>query len=569
MFSKLSYLISTLLLTHDGCGCASKPRHRSCAHNQACGGARAGVVSNSPLSAGVGRDVLNKGGSAVDAAIATLFCEGVMLPHAMGIGGGFLMTLYDARNKVVKTLNAREAAPFAANENMFEGQIELSEKGKFSFCVPGEVSGCWHAHKEYGKLPWSDLVKPSSIFAKYGFRVTPFMESIFAAEEDQIRADDELKNLYINPKTDKPYKAEEIVKNVKLGLTLEKIAQHGESVLYDGEMTCDFVGDIKRKQGILTVEDMKQYKPIWECPLRSTLPNCHTLYSVNTPGSGAILILILNILESCLDMRYLDTTENWHKIIETFKFAYGAKSILSNDTSEDSVKTLIENLTSKLYATNMKERITEMTHQDPEYYGACTKLSVDHGTANIVVMAAEGDAVVVTSSINQNFGAGIVSESTGIILNDQMSSFSIPNDCDEYGFAPTANFPGPGVRPASSMAPSIILDKCKNVVLGIGGSGGPIISAEVALVILRHIFYNEPLGKAMSSRRLLHQLFPMHIKTEYGFCEPILRGLIKRGHQLDIKVPAGFEAVTAMARNKTAVCGCFDPRRGGQVSLTH
>lgn len=570
----LYWLITLLIIPADNCACGSKktetPKNvgRSCAHTCTC--ARGGVVSNSPLSAGVGRDILAKGGSAVDAAIATLLCEGVMLPHIMGIGGGFLMTLYDANNKVIKTLNARETAPGAATENMFEGQVELSEKGGLSVCVPGEIRGYWCAHQEYGKLPWAELVKPASIFAKYGFKVTSFMEGVFAAEEEQLNADEELKKLYINPKTSKPYQSEQIIKNVKLGKTLEKIAEHGESVLYNGELTNDFVDDIQRKHGIISLEDMNNYEPLWDRPLTTTLPNNHTLYTVNSPGSGAILILMLNILDDCLDLRNINTVDNWHKIIESMKFGYGARTHLGDSRFVPDVETLIENLTSKPYAVNMRDRISENTQSNPDYYGASSYNPNDHGTANIVVFASNGDAVSATSTINHNFGAGFVSESTGIILNNEINDFSLPDAYNMYGLPPSQeNFIAPGKRPVSSMAPSILLDKCGNVVLGIGGAGGSKITTEVALVILRHIFFQEPLGEAMSSRRLLHQLIPMHIMTEYGFCEKILKGLMKRGHKLDIAIPDGFAAVTALARKRKSVYGSYDPRRGGQVALQY
>ncbi|KAK4874269.1 hypothetical protein RN001_013629 [Aquatica leii] len=567
--------MSALLVLPDGENCKCKP-------NKPCTGSetppsknsspcpRGGVVSNTSQSAEVGREILDRGGSAVDAAIATLFCEGVLLPHTTGIGGSFLMTIYDYESRMVKTLDARGSAPAATTVNMFEENISLSEKGGLSVCVPGQVRGCWFAHRDYGRLPWADLIKPAAKFAKHGFKVTPYMESIFFTEKKQIEADDGLRELYVDPSTYDTYEIGKTIKNVSLGKTLSVIAKRGETALYDGELTESFVNDIQSIKGIITVDDLNTYKPLWGAPLFTTLPDDRVLYTIDSPGSGSILILILNILNGCLDLQNIDTIGNWHKIIESFKFGFGIRPGLGDSVFEETVNHLVDTITSTVYASVRRNQITHDTHQDPEYYGATELNKIDHGAASIVVLAPDGDAVVVTSTLNQNFGAGTLSKSTGIILNDEMSDFSIPNQYNSYGLPlSSANFSAPGKRPLSSMAPTIILDKNGDVVLGIGGAGGSTATTGTALVTLRHVFFKEPLTKAVASKRILHQLFPMHILAEYGFSEKILKGLIRRGHEIDIKIPDGFAAVTVMANTDNSITGSFDPRRGGAVELIY
>ncbi|KAB0792869.1 hypothetical protein PPYR_14828 [Photinus pyralis] len=528
-----------------------------------------GVVSNAPHCGAVGRDLMAQGGSAVDAAIGTLLCEGVAIPHCMGIGGGFLMTVYDRETKTVHTLNARETAPAAATVNMFGGNAALASKGGLSVAVPGEIRGYWEAHQRYGKLPWAELFKPSIKFARHGYEVTPFMASVFKQEEAQLQGDVGLRDIFINPKTNKPYTVGQFIRNEKLAETLEIVAEQGESALYDGVLTKAFVEDIQNLGGIITEEDMRSYRPLWGAPISTTLPNQHTLYSVAPPGSGAILILILNMLNGLLDVKNIETVENWHRIIESFKFGYGRRTEMGDPNFVPSMKSFISNITSKETAAFLRSQISDdTTFGNPVHYGAKVQQVNIHGTANMVVMGSNGDAVAVTSTINQNFGAGRVSLSTGIILNDEMDDFSAPNVTNYYGMPPCeANFITPGKRPVSSMAPSIVLDKHGEVALVVGAAGGTKITLTTALVTLRNIFFKESVPKAVASKRLLHQLFPMHIMAEPGFNEDILEGLAALGHIIKESKPDGFSAVTAIGKRNGKVKGSFDPRRGGQVSL--
>ncbi|KAK4874268.1 hypothetical protein RN001_013628 [Aquatica leii] len=575
LLGELLRLMSALLVVPEGENCKCNPK-KPCTGSETppsknrCPCPRGGVVSNTSESAEVGREILDRGGSAVDAAIATLFCEGVLLPHTTGIGGSFLMTIYDYESRIVKTLNARGSAPAATTANMFEENISLSEKGGLSVCVPGQVRGCWYAHRDYGRLPWADLIKPACCLAKCGFQVTPYMDSIFFKEQKQIQADDGLRELYVDPNTKNPYAIGETIKNLKLGKTLSVIAERGETALYDGELTESFVNDIKSINGIITVDDLNNYKPLWGVPLSTTLPDDRLLYTMDSPGSGSILILILNILNGSLDLQNIDSISNWHNILESFKFGFGIRPGLGDSVFEKTASQLVDTITSKTYATSKRDEITQYTYQDPEHYGATALNTIDHGATNIVVLAPEGDAVVVTSTLSQNFGAGTLSKSTGIILNDEMSDFSIPNQHNSYGLPlSSTNFSAPGKRPFSSMAPTIILDKNGDVVLGIGGAGGSTATTGTALVTLRHLFFKEPLTKAVASKRILHQLFPMHALAEYGFSEKLLKGLIRRGHEINIKIPDGFAAVTVMAKTGKCVTGSFDPRRGGAVEFVY
>ncbi|KAF2903961.1 hypothetical protein ILUMI_02223 [Ignelater luminosus] len=531
---------------------------------------RGGVTSNGHECAAIGSSMLERGGSAVDAAIAALFCEGVAMPQSMGLGGGFLMTIYIRENKTAITLDARETAPIRATENMFDGNASLASKGGLSVAVPSELRGYHYAYEKYGKLPWEELIKPTIELCKRGHLVTSYLARLFKQQEKQILDSPTLKEIFIDPKTNQSYKEGQYIKRTKLAETLEVIAKEGADALYTGSLSEKFVNDIEAFGGIITLEDMKKYKPIWDKPIISKLPHKQTLYTSPLPGAGVIFTFILNILNGYLDYSNINTLTNWQRIVESFKFGYGKRTELGDPAFVPGMQKLIDNLTSPAYAAMIRSQISDTTtSNDPRHYGVNMSTSEDHGTAHISVLAPNGDAVSATSTINQFFGAGIVSQSTGIILNDEMDDFSAPNITNGYGLPPSpANFIVPHKRPLSSMCPSIIVDEHGDVILVIGAAGGTKITTSTALVTIRNLWFNQSLIKAVPATRLHHQLFPMEISVEHDFDKNIVKGLAKIGHNVSIAPTTdGFAALTAMGRFNGIVEGSSDRRRSGQAVL--
>ncbi|KAF5277176.1 hypothetical protein FQR65_LT03882 [Abscondita terminalis] len=522
-----------------------------------------------PCPEGVAKtEILAKGGSAVDAAIAALFIEGVVHPHATGIGGSCMFTIYDNVCKEVKTITARGAAPGAANESTIAKIANpVTERGR-TVCVPGLVRGCWWAHEDYGKLPWADLIQPAARLCKEGFPLCPYLESVMFLQEDRTTDDEELNDYCTDPCTGCPYKIGNTIRNCQLGKSLCIIAKQGESAMYSGELSEKLITDLKNVGGILSADDFKKYLPIWGVPVSTTLPSDRIAYSVDAPGSGAVLLLMLNMFDGTVRCSNLNTTQNWHKIVEVFKFGMAARTRLGDGVFDPCVNCIVDTIVTKNYASAMKKRITFFTHSDPVYYGATKPYGIDHGSSNIVVFGTEGDAAVVTSTIGQNFGSAFMSSSTGIVLNDEMHDFSIPSECRRSDVPNmSSNFIAPGKRPVSSMAPMIVMDKNQNVVFGIGAAGGVKSTVASALVTLRHLFCGEPIAKAISAKRLLHQLYPSTLIAELGVGEKLLRELMRLGHDVEIKMTDGFVAVTAMSKTSGYLSGSFDPRRGGAVEL--
>ncbi|KAF5306948.1 hypothetical protein FQA39_LY00178 [Lamprigera yunnana] len=530
------------------------------------------VVSNGHECADIGGSILRKGGSAVDSAIAVLFCEGVAVPQSTGIGGGFLMTIYVKKSNTSETLDARETAPSAATEDMYHGNASVASKGGLSIAVPGELRGYWYAHQKYGRLPWRDLVQPTIDLCKNGHKITAFLANAFANSEHQIRKDPGLNQTFIDPKTNSVYKEGDIVKRLSLAKTLEIIARDGADALYDGVLTKKFVTDIRGIGGIITEDDLKAYKPVWNKPVVADVPNNLTLYSIPLPGSGPILTFILNMMKNFLHSNNINDYINWQRITEAFKFGYGKRSELGDAPFVEGIENLIKNLTSASYALEVRSKITDnVTFQDPRHYGANFSLPNDQGTAHVSILAPNGDAVSVTGTINQIFGSGFQSVSTGIILNDEMDDFSSPNITNGFGLPPSPpNFIKPGKRPLSSMSPTIIVDKNGNVVLILGAAGGSKITTSTALIIMRHLWFNETIKEAVSSYRLHHQLVPMQIDMETSFNQTIRAKLEKIGHTVRV-VPSGngFAAATAISRRNGVVEGTVDPRRGGSICIVN
>ncbi|XP_036347800.1 scoloptoxin SSD14-like, partial [Rhagoletis pomonella] len=360
------------------------------------------VVSNGRGCADIGSQMLNDGGSAVDAAIATLLCEGVLLPHSMGIGGGFFATIYTRSTRKVETVVAREMAPSEAHKDMFVGQPSVT--GARAGAVPGELLGYWEMHTKYGRLPWKALFQPTIKLCKEGHWVSQYLAAAIKSKEDIIRNEPSLAEVFLKG-DGTPYIEGDYMKRSQLGITLEKIAENGVEEFYGGgEIGKMFVEDIRNMGGIITEEDLRNFKVRWEDSdhIIANVTDGYTLYTTPLPSSGAVLAFMFNVLT---DLHTENREIYWQRAIETFKHAYGQRTNLGDMENEPDLKQTIEetfkNMTSQELADHIRTLIYDnKTFDDYEYYGANFTSVEDHGTANMAVLAANGDAVTVTSTIN-------------------------------------------------------------------------------------------------------------------------------------------------------------------------
>lgn len=532
----------------------------------------AAVTSNGVECAEIGTNILRLNGSAVDAAIAVLFCEGVTCPQSAGIGGGFFATIYDRSTGTVQTLDARETAPAAATKNMFVNNGNAAVEGGLAVAVPGEIKGYWVMHQKYGKLDWKTLIQPTINLCREGHLVSGYLDRIIKPRQAKILSIPSLREILINPETNQTWREGDRIKRLALADSLEIIANEGANALYsrNGTLLPKLMRDLKLFGSILTEEDFYNYEPRWLPAATTKLKNGNQIYSMPLPGSGHVLNYMLNIIDG-YDQLDKNDPLTWHRIVEAFKHGYGLRTKLGDPPFVPGVEELLRKLTNENYAAFIRDGIFDnMTFSNYEHYGAEFANEVDSGTAHISVLAPNGDAVAATSTINYVLGAMIRSPSTGIILNDEMDDFSTPGTINSYGLrASPANYIVPGKRPLSSMCPTVVTDRHGDVRIIAGSAGGSRITTATFLLIVRHLYFGEDLETIINSQRIHHQLAPMSVEYEKGFDQNVIDGLVERGHVTkEAASDAGFAALTAIIRDKEdKLSATYDPRRAGSTHI--
>nr|XP_018896073.1 PREDICTED: gamma-glutamyltranspeptidase 1-like isoform X2 [Bemisia tabaci] len=525
----------------------------------------AAVVTNAAVCAPVARNILKRGGNAIDGIIAAAVCDGVVFPQNTGLGGGFVMVYYNKAENKVYSVNAREMAPGAATEDMFHGDKDISQRGGLSIAVPGELKGFWEIHKKFGKLNWSELFNETINYCRNGFPVTKYLAEHARNYAPKYEKFTLLKEMLTNPETGKLYEEGELMRRSKLADTLEIFQKEGGDALYTGSLSQCFLQDLKNAGSIITADDLAKYTVhIQETPTYASLKDNMTVYGVPLPASGPIATYILSILDALLPGEDLPT--DFTKIAEAFKFGYGRRSEFGDPEFVD-VKNILSRMNDPKHIEEVRKHILKMeTSQDPVFYGGNFSFVEDHGTGNMVVLDPNGDAVVMTSTVNLIFGSFVVSPCTGIVLNDEMDDFSSPSIINYFTLPPSpANFIRPYKRPMSSMSPLIVLDKNRDVRLAAGSAGGSKITTATSLVTILNLWYNKTIKEAVDYRRIHHQLYPMHVSYEFGLMRSIVEAMKKAGHKLDRLTDGSHfgTAVTALAKKDGLITTSFDFRRVG------
>ncbi|XP_006819367.1 glutathione hydrolase 1 proenzyme-like [Saccoglossus kowalevskii] len=527
----------------------------------------AAVAADSGTCSEVGRDILKEGGNAIDAAIATMLCNGVYNTQSHGIGGGHFMVIYIKDKNQVEVIDAREVASGDATQTMYSDNPDpmSSRTGGLAIGVPGEIDGFGLAHLRYGNLPWKDLFQPAIRMAEEGFIVGTALADAIAKSEDAILRQPNLVEIFVKPNGEL-MKAGDVMTRPKLAETLRRIAAGGSDTFYLSRLSYDIVADIQEAGGIITVEDLLSYRAKTKTPLRIQLGD-FTAYTAPPPSGGAVVSLILNILKGYnFDQSDLETTETrirtYHRIVEAFKFAFARRTQLADEDFVD-LTDLISNMTSDKYAEDLRWQIDDSRTQDIGVYGGMFYSPEDAGTSHLSVIDEMGNAVAVTSSINLYFGSKVRGSRTGIIFNNEMDDFSSPSMINFFGIPPSeANFIEPGKRPLSSMSPMIILDSNDDAKMVVGAAGGTRIITTSSLVTMNALWFGDNLKIAVTKERLHHQLLPDEIKYETTFEQDVLDGLQDLGNTLTETMPV-YSVVTSILRDSDLLHAYSDERKAG------
>ncbi|XP_055309857.1 glutathione hydrolase 1 proenzyme-like [Sitodiplosis mosellana] len=526
------------------------------------------ICSDSEQCSQIGRDFLDRDGNIFDAAIATLFCNGVATSQSMGIGGGFIMNFYIHSEQKAYTLNSKEMAPLAATDDMFKTPDEYVT-GPKAIGVPGEVKGYWELYQRFAskRFSWKELIEPTIKVCESEIKVSKHLSNCIKVMAPKILKEDRLKRTFFVNGTNIPRRQGEHVQMApELCKTYKLIAENGGDDFYNGTLAALIVDDLRDLGSIITKEDLESFRSRWEASLSVPI-NDNTLYVTPSAG-GPLVAFILNILSGYNLTRHAIATKDeeirtHHRIIESFKYAFGYRTQL-NDSG--TISELVHKMLSTEFADQIREKIDDTaTSEDPKHYGGDFQVIADKGTSHVSILAPNGDAISVTSSINDYFGVGKTGKQTGIIFNNGMNDFAVKALKNMYGLpASPGNYIAPQKRAMSSMSPTILADANGDVRLVIGAAGGTRIPTAISTVIARWLWLGQNIKEAVDAPRLHHQLMPMAVQYEYGTIQKLLTGLELLGHHV-VHNSVDFSVVRAISRNQTGIFANADYRKVTEV----
>ena len=541
-------------------------------------GKRGMVVSPQADASAAGLAMLEAGGNAVDAAVATAFALGVSDPHHSGIGGGGFILIRLADGRAI-AIDARETAPAAASVDMYRqpGLPEhASRLGPLAVATPGLLKGLAWALADFGTKSLAEVLEPAIQIAEEGFAVGP-RHAIAAGlwrELGGAKHFPETAAIQLPPDA-APIEPGWRLVQADLGRTLRLIATEGPDVFYRGSLARAIAEAVRERGGILTLEDLQSYQAKRREPIRGSYRG-YEILSFPPPSSGGIaLVEIANILEPFdLGKRGAGSSASLHVIAEAMKLAFADRAAYLGDA--DFVDVPIAELISKPYADRQRARMhTAWWRRTPWNWGKKESAilvegpgnpSGGGGTTHLSVTDAEGNAVAITQTINLLFGSGITVPGTGIILNNEMDDFSIrPFEPNAFGLVDTrgSNAIAPGKRPLSSMTPTIVAKDGKPFMVT-GSPGGPRIITATLLSILNVVDYGMDVQEAVSAPRFHHQWIPEQLLVESAVPLDVIEALRKRGHRVEVS-KQNWSSVQAIVLDPESGwhLGGSDPRSDG------
>ncbi|MFV0153110.1 gamma-glutamyltransferase [Empedobacter falsenii] len=500
------------------------------------------VVTAHPEASKVGVEILKKGGNAIDASVAVQFALAVVYPNAGNIGGGGFLVYRDAKGKT-DALDYREKAPLKATENMYwdkDGNAitDLSLYGQFAAGVPGTVDGMVKAHEKYGKLNWKELVQPAIDLAQKGFKITKQQ-----ASELTNKYDDFVKyNSKINALTAKAsWKEGDLLVQKELANTLKLIQQKGRAGFYEGKTADLIVKEMKRGNGIISHEDLKQYQSVWRTPVSGNYKGLKVI-SMPPPSSGGIALVSLfqSIEDYPINKWGFQADSTMQVMVEAERRVYADRAEHLGDP--DFVNVPQKQLLDKNYNVNrMKDFSFDKATPSSAIKAGEIFAKESLETTHYVIVDKDGNAASVTTTLNNSYGSLVVVEGAGFLLNDEMDDFSVkPGTPNLYGLVGgKANAIEPSKRMLSSMTPSI-LEKDGKLFMVVGTPGGSTIITSVFQAIVNVVDFGMTMQEAVAAPRFHHQWLPDQIDYEpNAISENFRESLKQKGYVLKERQPYG------------------------------
>lgn len=469
---------------------------------------QAAVASPDRYGADTAEAVMQRGGNAIDAAVATAFVLAVTYPEAGNLGGGGFITLKMGSD--LGFLDFREVAPKAAQRDMYldasgKPVPDASLVGHLAAGVPGTVAGLWEAHQKYGRLPWRDLVQPAIRLAREGF----------VPEDQLLRRISESRPDYAGKTNFERYFGQVDSKNMfrqpELAETLERIAQGGPAGFYTGRTADLIVAEMARGGGIITRDDLASYRAVWRKPLMIPWRG-FTLVTAPPPSSGGIALVQLLQMKDALADEFIGVAHNSaryvHLIAEVMKRVFADRAEYLGDP--DFIEVPVERLIDTRYTARRAAEVSRQSISTPAVVRPGLTESLE--TTHFSILDGDGNAVALTYTLNGGFGNGVVVEGAGFLLNNEMDDFSTkPGVPNLYGVVGgVANEIVPGKRMLSSMTPTLLLadDQVRMIV---GTPGGSTIFTAVFQTMVNRLDFNMSALEAVSASRFHHQLLPPNV----------------------------------------------------------
>lgn len=536
---------------------------------EAAEGQRGMVATVNAQATEAGLQAMKNGGNAIDAAVAAALILGVADGHNSGIGGGCFMLIRLANGSIV-AIDGRETAPGAAHRDMFlrkgKADTRLSQVGALAIAVPGALAAYDYAVKHHGKLALKDHLLPAAQIAEDGFRLSASDARRLTTFAKSLKKFEATREIF-NPRSGRPLKTGEILKQADLARSYRAIAKEGIDWFYQGPFAEATEAWMKKSGGLIRADDFKKYQVKVREPLRTTYRGFE-IVGFPPPSSGGVHVAqILNMLES-FDLKSMGpgSVDFTHVTAEAMKLAFADRAHWLGDPDFAGVP---RGLISKPYATMLAKQIQLNHVLCVSRHGIPDRAEEDvfgKHTTHFSTADAEGNWVACTATINTSYGSKVVIPGTGVVMNNEMDDFSVlPGVRNFFGLiGGEANAVAPGKRPLSSMSPTLVL-KDGEPTLALGAAGGPTIISQTLLAIIHTIDFSMPIETALDQPRFHHQWRPDEMKIEKKAGVALRRELTKRGHKLAAVNSLGVTQAVARDPERKVFVGAHDPRVKGRA----